>query len=1072
MELQRYSLERKLAPGKLGEAWLATDTQANRRVIVKFLHAAVTPEATEISKAAVESLINLEHPNIATIYDVSFDSQEGKFYVVTEYAAGESLATFIAKQGTLSSQTTLNMALNILRGLEHAHRQNIFHLDLKPANIIINNGRLKLTDFGLAGLISQLPGQSGPIFANPNYISPEQAEARAIDGRADLYALGVILFEIISGGQLPFEHTDETMLLRAHMYAPPPSIRSFNPNVSLVLERTIMRLLSKSPRSRYASADVVISILESIHTTEKQPPRPRPAPGPKETALVGRTDELKTIKAAWARIQQSTQPALLVLHGEMGVGKNRLIAEFTDKNNILTLQGRCDEFGVPYAPFNEILSKIFETNLIDPATVVAQIEPILNQIPLLKPLLTPHRLPATDQYNGTPQLTQWQFFEAMHTVFTELGPAVLLLENAHRLDETSVALIRYLIRHGQTPLFLIANYTGDHQKVSWLTEFEADEIQRLSLQPLTAVQTGRYLANQLNGPVSESLSAMIYKHSQGNPSFIEEIIQHLLDTGQCRQNKGGQWDYISRPESPELALPSSLFNLFSRRVNQLSEKSKETLAVAAIIGPKFPFDSWLALLGGQPKHSLATAALDEALGLRLVRQTGHNHYFFYPADVARVLASFLPQQRQTELHRQLVDQLLNQPNVDPAVIAHHYQQANQTAEAARYLEMAGDRAAAANAINKAISYYNQALPLSKSQDCYEALGNLYRQQGAADEAIRAFNHALELARQAENHEAQARILNGLSFVLWLYDSYQEADEAAATVLKLPNVSQNQRAIAQTHLGMILWLSGKLMEAEYWCQKAVELLENSRDQASLAGAYSRLGLVHFSRGKYSDAETMFNRSLEIRQQLDDYWGQAYSLNNLGKVATDRGHFEQALSLLQSAQLLFEKIDSNDGLMVVHANQARVLLRQQQVDAALPLLDKALHLAREIGKQSAYGISDIYLLLARANLIKEKLDDAKNLTDQAMHLVEVAGNQQYLAKAHALLAQINAAQNNPAAAEEAYQKAIALFRRVNSRSALLRTQFSYAHFMAGQGQSEKAAKLEQQAKTDAARIGLHL
>jgi predicted ATPase len=1062
---EKYTLQRKLGEGVTGETWLATDVLHNRQVAIKFFPVAINTGQTDVIIAEAQKLTGLNHPNLVEIYECGFDEAYQRLYLATEYIEGASLTSLIAKG--LSLETILRVTLGILHALQYLHNHEVIHQNLKPDNVLINNHQVKLTGVRIAEGVN-----------NPKYVSPEQAENRALDGRSDLYSLGVMLFEMITGGSLPFEYDDTATLLRAHAYAPPASIRTLAPNVPLILERTTMRLLSKSPRSRYASADVVISVLGSIHAQQKVSQTPLALLTSENKPFINRTKELEQMETIWAQVQQTSQPRLLVVQGEMGIGKTRLVLEFMNNHprgqGLVGLEGRCEEFGPAYAPFAQILTIIFTSGLVAPHTITDQIGPIIGQIPALSEILEgAYQAAPQDGAANDPKLNQWQFFEAVLTVLIELGPTILFLEDATLIDETSIALTRFLVRHGQIPLLLIAACSEDKNNIAWLDALNPHEKEILLLNPLTAAYVGQHLVNLLEGPVSEALVTMVYKHSQGNPSFVEEIIRYLLDSEQCQKSRIGKWHYAPRAETYDTPLPSTLFNLFTQRVQELSEKSRQALAVAAIIGPEFEFDTWVMLLGGDSEQSLALNALDEALDKRLLRQGGNGDYFFHPADIARVLVSLLSTAQRNRLHLQLVEYLLHKPNVDPSVVAYHYEQAGQTAKAAEYLEAAGAQAMANNAINQAIAFYNRANRLLESQANYEALGNLYRQRGAADEAIHAFNQALTLARRSQDYESEARILNGLSFVLWLYDSYPEADEAAAAVLKLPNVSATQRAIAQSHLGMILWLRGQLMDAEYWCQKAVELLDDmDGDEASLAGAYSRLGLVYLARSQYGDARVMFNESLKIRQQLNDYWGKAYSLNNLGKVATDQGDFEQAESLLISAQHIFENIDSHDGLMVVYANRARALLQAGHVAEAMPLLDKALNLATQIGKHSAYGLSDIYLLMAEVNIKRNNLDEAKNYTDKAIHLVELAGNQEYGAKAQALLAQIYAAQGHLAQAETTYQNAISQFMQVGSLAGLLRTNLHYAHFLAQQGQNEQGATLEQEARAEAARIGLHL
>jgi tetratricopeptide (TPR) repeat protein len=338
-------------------------------------------------------------------------------------------------------------------------------------------------------------------------------------------------------------------------------------------------------------------------------------------------------------------------------------------------------------------------------------------------------------------------------------------------------------------------------------------------------------------------------------------------------------------------------------------------------------------------------------------------------------------------------------------------------------------------------------------------------------SIKAFEQALTLANVSGNVDEQAQVLNGLSYSLWLSDCYKEAYRRAAAVLKLTGVSNAERAMAQSNLGMVSWLVGRLSEAEASCLKAVEIAGESGDEAGLSTAQHRLGLVNFSQTRLVEAEAAFRQALSLRQELNWEWAQGHSLVNLCKVAVERGDFDQAAAHFDSAHRLFEKINSRGGLMVVYNNRGRMLLYRRQPTEALGWLTKALPLALKTGR-NAYLVSEIYRLIAEVSLQQGKLDRAKAAAKDALKLVEAVGNQEYVAAAQSTLAQIYAAQGDSAAAETMFQKAMNLFKQVGNRAGRLRTQLSYAQFLTAQGQGEQAASLEEKARTEAVKLGVYV
>jgi predicted ATPase len=315
---ERYRLERKISSkGSFGDVWLATDTFLDRPVALKCPKATDDPIRRERILVEARMLARLNHPHITQIYDAFFDEEEDNLYLVIEFVDGKDLSDIIGAGTPLPLDIALEIALGILEALSYAHQQGLVHRDLKPANVIIGDD-VKLTDFGLATLRSILGKGAGFMAGTPAYMAPEQIEGRATDGRADLYALGVLLFEMITGGRLPFEYTDQTEMLDAHLHTNPPPVSQFAPAVPPQLEELVSRLLAKDPEDRFPSAEAVMEALDSVQVG--------PAVGnlPLQlTPFVGREEEL-------AQIQERLQdPAcrLLTLLGLGGSGKTRLALE-------------------------------------------------------------------------------------------------------------------------------------------------------------------------------------------------------------------------------------------------------------------------------------------------------------------------------------------------------------------------------------------------------------------------------------------------------------------------------------------------------------------------------------------------------------------------------------------------------------------------------------------------------------------------------------------------------------------------------------------------------------------------
>lgn len=1097
----RYTLQKQLGSGGMGEVWLAQDTLLNRAVAIKYLKSAQDPKYESFFLAEARTLASLNHPNITHIYDAVLAEQRGGYYLVMEYVEGQSLDHVITNwSGPLPLEIILEVTIGVLEALQYAHSRGIVHRDIKPANVMMTKGGVKLTDFGVAGLISLLAQGSEYIVGTPAYMSPEQIDGAGIDGRADLYSLGVMLFELVSGGRLPFEYSQQTDLFMAHLHEDPPPLHLAAPQTPPALEHVITRLLAKKPEDRYPSAMALLEVMKSIQARRKYSQDHLHWLEAEGTLFVDRTDELNRLETLWTEILKSAQPRLMVVKGPAGIGKSRLIVEFLGRvvidKGFVVIAGKCAELGVLYSPYAEILATAINKGLVKSITG-EQIDRLIEQIPGLARLLNirydspAKESPApvqparaglwqslSDRVSNTPPTSsvqnQGQFLGTVLTILAELGPTVLFLEDAAALDEASLALTRFLIRQEQLPLLLLAACRENDQPIAWLDSFSADELVRLTVPPLPDSAIKEYAAYALGGRVTEAVVKVLIERSYGRPLQLEEIIHHLTESKELYL-EDGEWRYISKKlESPADAfLPKAVFDAFTRQIESLSESHREALALAALLEPdgQFDFTVWLTLLGGETQETMAREVLAEATKKRLLRQVDEGRYAFRSTDINKALAANLPEARRRELHRQIAE-IMRQQQAEPLLIGHHYQQAGLTAEAAHYLEMMGTAALATRAIDSALAYFQRSAGLLESSSTYQALGHLYRQAGKRVESVQAFQRALELLEPDDNVVERARILNGLAFTFWVYDYYKEAYQHAIAVLKLAQLPAPERGTAQAHLTMILWLLGRLNEAETWGQKAVQTALKCGDEAGLAEAYYRLGLVYTSQGKLADAHIILQRALELHRKWQDATGEADCLIELGRIALERGDFEQGRSFLSLARQHFEQTQQQSGLVATYTYLGRAALYQGHPDETLALMNKALPPALALGQRRVHLLSGIYLLIAQASLAVGKVNRAKAAADNGLKLVEAVGNREFVALGQAILAQVQAAQGDSPGAENLYQKAVALFEEVGSRLGLLRTQLSYAQFLTRQGQTDKAAALEQTTRAEASKIGLYM
>ncbi|WP_405756562.1 protein kinase domain-containing protein [Streptomyces sp. NBC_00073] len=283
----RYRLEQRLGKGGMGEVWRAHDLALGRSVAVKVLLEAATSDEV-VARFRREATIGarLQHPGITVVHDVG--QQDGRLFIVMELLAGEDLATVLAREGRLAVDVAVDLAAQTAEALAAAHQQSVVHRDLKPSNLFLLSGRrLKICDFGIAYSADATAGwtATGQVIGTWAYMAPEQWRSERVDGRCDLYALGCVLYALLSGAP-PFGHADLYALMLRHTGEAPLPLREVGAPVPAELDRLVQALLAKDPADRPESAEAVGKALRGLRglTDDPEPaaartPEPEPEPG-------------------------------------------------------------------------------------------------------------------------------------------------------------------------------------------------------------------------------------------------------------------------------------------------------------------------------------------------------------------------------------------------------------------------------------------------------------------------------------------------------------------------------------------------------------------------------------------------------------------------------------------------------------------------------------------------------------------------------------------------------------------------------------------------------------------------
>ncbi len=756
----RYRLDAEVGRGGMGRVYRAHDTLLERDVAVKvLLQPALDSENRARLLREAQAAAGLNHPNIASVHDAG--EVDGSPFVVMELVEGPSLH----EQHPEALDDIVAVACQVCAALEHAHAHGIVHRDLKPENVLLalgpqegihpltgTGGTAKLVDFGLARSMASRLTREGTITGSVFYLAPELALGQAYDGRADLYALGVMLYELTTG-RLPFLADDPVAVISQHLHAPVVPPRAKNAGIPPALDRLIVHLLRKNPEDRPSSAAEVLRLLDSpeLLGSEDLPAEEISVLERIERGrMVGRERELREARALWSQAL-SGRGGMLLVSGEPGIGKTRLVRELATQAEVSggrALLGACyAEGGVPYAPFAQILQQALDVGvyeglnlpefvLVDLLTLAPALRLRFPAVPADASAALPSAtLPtATLGTGGTgrtspalddPRAELHRLFESLVLLFaalSEQSPLLLVLEDAHWAGSGTLFLLRHLARQMQRRrVMIVATYRQVELDAARplhevLLDLQRERLAtRLKLPRLDREQTRELLAVLFDEEVTPEYLAGIYAETEGNPFFIEEVCKALVESGR-QYFQDGRWH---RPSMEELGIPQSVRVAIQSRLNVLPAEAQETLRLAAILGREFEFDI-LAEASDQDEGVLIEALEDAERALLIEKVSAEAGGTF--ALVHSLIASTLIESTRTLqrrlLHRRAAAAIEARRPGDSSrleALAHHYSEAGEGEKAVNYLLQAGDQARVLYAHREAIDHYQQALQYLKEQ---------------------------------------------------------------------------------------------------------------------------------------------------------------------------------------------------------------------------------------------------------------------------------------------------------------------------------------------------------------------
>jgi len=726
-------------------------------------------------EGAILACVN--HPGLAEILEVG--EVDGRPYLIREYVAGRTLAADL-QDGPLPLPRLVGMARVLAGALAQVHRHGLVHRDVKPQNIILPDDQAgaKLIDFGLA---TRFDGQVGPeVVGTFLYSAPEQSGMlkRPVDGRADLYALGVVLFEAATG-QVPFSGDDVAETIRAHAVVPPPDLRKLAQLPELLCQ-IIEKLLAKDPDDRYQTGDGLNADLELL--LGPSPPtqlgtRDPEAPTAFEPRWAGRDDDLAQLLELWSQALRG-RSGLALIEGEPGSGKSRLVREFyarIEPSSPLIMSARCTLGDAPLRPLRmaveawlERLERLPKDQAREAAVLIRMAAGDAGMlVGRLSPRLAAHftEEAAQAEREEVPE----PFYQAVADWFLRLADAhsaaLFHLDDVHWIDEASREIVRRVLGGmGSQPL-LVLGCTRDDEESLHSARLLLDGLSprplRIVLAPLSQEAVGRLVSSHLGGrSVDPSLVRLLTVRTRGNPFFVGEYIRAMLEGGLLRP-RGGQWAFDAEGMD-RLPLASNVLDLVLERLTELSVPTRALLELAAVWGQRNVELQVLNELSGGD----VSAQIGQASELRLLERTEGGHYALVHDRVREALLAGLPAPRLRELHRRLGEYLDRNPSLEAERVyarARHLALGEAAPERIHATNLEAGRVALANfAFDQAYQFLTVAGQHGpQTADLRESLARVCLATNRLEEAAEHLTRALE---QVTEPVVRARLWEQLSMV--------------------------------------------------------------------------------------------------------------------------------------------------------------------------------------------------------------------------------------------------------------------------------------------------------------------
>ena len=1008
----RYVVRKVLGEGGMGVVYRVDDPlNPERALALKTIRSEMLDEdRLGMFKAEFEIMTQLRHPNIASVFDFEAASGSDDYLFTLEFVAGRDI--YEATRGADWTRV-VELLVQVCRALAYMHSREVVHFDLKPANVLLaGDDTVKVLDFGLAG--ARARAEQGGAFGTPSYMAPELAQGGDVDHRADLYCLGIMAYQLLTG-RLPFEGDSLVTLAYHHCYTDLRFDEEDEDRLPVWLRAVVERLCAKEPADRFRTANAVLAAiaregrldveLETEETRESYILSSR---------FVGRDDELGRIREFVGGRRRAVDglPPMLIVSGQSGIGKSRLMREVRYQAQIERhsfVETECFE-GVAseFAPISAALEHV--VRLAEASGQSMLFDEYAPALGTFDARLAETLQLRTDGMRGTPERQRARMLERVADFLvrvSELHPYVLSLSDLHWARAGTVELLGHVVRQ-----IAIRERRGEPARLALLGTYRDDEVGERPLEALLeqlrkrdgatleigalgAGQVSRLLGSMLGlEEIPGAFAERVFAETAGNPYFVEEVMRSLVENGSVYL-EGGQW--AASEEIDHLVIPASVTNAFLARLDRLGPTARRVLEVMATHGRPAPVRILHATCG------LADDALFGALKelvhrQMVVRQRGGELAYHVTHDrVRELLYDGMPEERRRGLHGNIAETLeaLYPETLQDHLyaLADHTWHAGRLDKAAGYCQAAGERAKEAYENQLAVEFYRRSLEMLPDRESAlwreltEGLADLYLLTGRYEDCLQCCN---QVAEATDDQLVLARLQRKIGRIHWQTGEMERLIEREWNAVELLG-GRRVRGTVGFALGLAWNLGVHLLHRAFprWIRRtpegekathirelsaaylgltdgyfvtdaaymllcvlrATNLAERVRGSRELVECYCNVGFLYLMLTLYDTGARILDRAVAIAQTLESPWHEAYALTQRAYSHLFMGEYEAGAALALRSRRIF-LVKGDEALLVwAHGCHFYNLIYQGKAEAAAQCAAEAIETLAVIEREGS-------------------------------------------------------------------------------------------------------------------------